>query len=149
MNDSNQCRAADSIAKAALRELAVRRQLFGLPPAGSPADRATLAKLETGGQEFWGENAHGRTVGLVVNAISRTHAEADVFEQARVAGVRATTARLVVDRELCRACGRNGAVRSMACQIGIEQLEIITPASRHWVDTKPISQHVGSIRLPR
>jgi hypothetical protein len=35
---------------------------------------------------------------------------------------------LTVDRDLCRACGLQGAVNSMAYQLGIEELEIITPS---------------------
>lgn len=97
---------------------------------GLQAGEGTLAKLEAGGQEFWGINAHGQPVPLRVNPISATHAEADAFSQAARAGVNGGPARLIVDRPLCQACGTFGAVRSMARQLGIDLLEIITPAGR-------------------
>jgi hypothetical protein len=88
-----------------------------------------LARLEVGGQEFWGINAHGQPVSpLSVNAISATHAEADAFAQAARAGVNGGTGTLTVDRALCLACGAFGAVRSMAGQLGLESLEVVTPA---------------------
>jgi RHS repeat-associated protein len=95
---------------------------------GLATGQGTLARLEVGAQEFWGINAHGQTVApLRVNAISATHAEADAFAQAARAGVNGGRGRLVVDRALCPACGTYGAVRSMARQLGLEFLEVVTP----------------------
>jgi RHS repeat-associated protein len=95
---------------------------------GLKAGEGTLARLEVAGQEFWGINAHGQGVApLSVNAISATHAEADAFAQAARAGVSGGTARLVVDRALCPACGTFGAVRSMARQIGLDSVDVVTP----------------------
>ncbi len=62
-----------------------------------------------------------------VNPISRTHAEVDAFQQAAAAGVSGTSGTLYVDRPLCMACGQNGAVRSVARQIGITDLTVVTP----------------------
>jgi hypothetical protein len=62
-----------------------------------------------------------------VNPISRTHAEADSFQQAANAGVSAPRARLTVDRPAGEACGPNGGVNGMARQLGIQELEVITP----------------------
>ena len=47
----------------------------------------TLACLDIGDQRFYGINAHGQNISLKVNPITRTHAEADVFQQAFNAGV--------------------------------------------------------------
>jgi RHS repeat-associated protein len=107
---------------------AAMRADLGLPAMGAEGSGA-LARLEAGGQEFWGINAHGQSVSpLSVNAISATHAEADAFAQAARAGVNGGTGRLIVDRALCPACGTFGAVRSMARQLGLESLEVVTPA---------------------
>ena len=87
----------------------------------------TLARLDVGGRSFYGINAHGQPVGLRVNAITRTHAEADAFQQAANAGVSGGRGTLYVDRALCAVCGPNGGVRGMARQLGLEELQVITP----------------------
>lgn len=129
----------------------------GLPPSGGPSPRAgpsaraaggvgglddlarfrgelglaegegTLARLDVGGRSFYGINAHGQPVNLRVNAITRTHAEADAFQQAANAGVSGGRGTLYVDRALCPACGPNGGVRGLMRQLGLEELEVITP----------------------
>lgn len=113
------------------QELAEYRRQLGLPSAGSESDRATVAKLEMGEGEFFGINSGSnpdrRRITLTVNPISWTHAEADVFQQAFDAGFRGGTGRLIVDRDLCRACGQNGGVKGMAKQLDMEQLEVISP----------------------
>ena len=126
-------RAAASVAKnakagEAFDDLAELRRGLGLPAAGSADDGATLARLELGGDKFYGINAHGQPVTLKVNAISKTHAETDAFQSALNAGGGGGKARLVVDRDLCQACGQNGAVKSMARQMGITELEVVTPS---------------------
>jgi len=83
--------------------------------------------LDVGGRNFYGINAHGQPVNLRVNAITRTHAEADAFQQAANAGVSGGRGTLYVDRALCPACGQNGGVRGMMRQLGLEELEVITP----------------------
>ena len=65
-----------------------------------------------------------------MNPISRSYAEADALQQAFDAGVRGGKARLVVDRDLCRACGQNGGVKGMARQLDLEELEVISPSGR-------------------
>jgi hypothetical protein len=65
---------------------------------------------------------------LTVNPISRTHAETDALQQAFDAGVRGGRVRLIVDRDLCRACGQNGGVKGMARQLDLEALEVISPS---------------------
>jgi hypothetical protein len=79
---------------------------------------------------FYGINAHGQPVTLEVNAISATHAETDAFQQAANAGVNGGAGQLFVDSELCGACGANGAVASLARQLGLDSLEVITPSGR-------------------
>ena len=124
----------------ALRDLADYRQQLGLPSAGSEDDRATIAKLEMNGESFFGINSANnlvrRTITLRVNPISRTHAEADAFQQAFDSGLRGGSARLIVDRDLCRACGQNGGVKGMAKQLDPEQLEVISPSGREVMKLK-------------
>jgi RHS repeat-associated protein len=114
-------------ARAGLDDLAAVRAELGPIPGGGLADGGVLARFEVGEQSFLGHNAHGQAISLRVNAITATHAEADVFQQAANAGVKGGAGRLFVDAELCGACGQNGGVRSMARQIGLESLEVITP----------------------
>lgn len=87
----------------------------------------TIALLEVGGRTFYGINAHGQPLNMKINAISASHAETDAFQQAFNSGVRGGTATLYVDRPLCPACGRNGGVRGLAKQLGLDSLKIVTP----------------------
>jgi MafB19-like deaminase len=122
------------------QELAAYREQLSLPPAGSETDRDTVAKLEIGGMVFFGVNSSSnptrRQITLRVNPISRTHAEADAFQQAYDLGIRGTKARLIVDRDLCRACGQNGGVKGMARQLDIEELEVISPSGYQLISLK-------------
>jgi MafB19-like deaminase len=122
------------------QELATYREQLGLPPAGSEIDRDTVAKLEIGGMVFFGVNSSSnptiRQITLRVNPISRTHAEADAFQQAYDLGIRSGKARLIVDRDLCRACGQNGGVKGMARQLDIEEIEIISPSGYQLISLK-------------
>lgn len=72
-----------------------------------------------------------------VNVISKTHAEADAFQQAKDTDIKGLKGRLIVDRDLCLACGLRGAVNSMAWQLGIEELEIITPSGSKTITVTP------------
>ena len=83
-----------------------------------------------------GSNPTPRQITLRVNPISRTHAEADAFQQAYDAGLRGGRARLIVDRDLCRACGQNGGVKGMARQLNLDELEIISPGGRELIKLK-------------
>lgn len=122
-------------------ELAEYRKSLGLSPAGSQADKSTIAKLEIGGKSFFGvnssDNPYPREIKFNVNPITKTHAEADAFQQAYDAGVKGGKARLIVDRDLCAACGLRGGVNSMAWQLGIEELEIIAPSGIRTIIVKP------------
>jgi len=111
-----------------LADLAQFRQELGPIPGGGLPDGGTLARLDIGGNSYYGINAHGTEITLNVNAITETHAEADAFQQAANAGITGDSATLYIDRELCGACGQNGGVNSMASQLGIKQLTIVTPS---------------------
>jgi MafB19-like deaminase len=115
-------------ARAGLNDLARFRAQLGPIPGGGMANGGVLARLDIGGRSFYGINAHGQRVTLRVNPISRSHAETDAFQQAFNGNLRGGNARLFVDAELCGACDRSGAVRSMARQLGIRQLDIVTPS---------------------
>ncbi|REJ88323.1 MAG: hypothetical protein DWQ35_19875 [Planctomycetota bacterium] len=114
-------------------ELAQFRRELDIPAAGAADDTFTLSKLEVGGKEFFGINAPGPKSTLQrVNPITATHAEADAIQQALNAGLkgRAAKATLYVDRAPCRACGRSGGLRSLARELGVQELEVISPAGR-------------------
>jgi hypothetical protein len=104
-------------------------------------DKSAIAKLEVGGQSFFGinssDNPYSREIKFHVNPITKTHAEADAFQQAYDAGIKGGKARLIVDRDLCTACGLRGGVNSMAWQLGIEELEIIAPSGSKTIIVKP------------
>ena len=127
--------------KSIFDELAEYRQRLGLPTAGSETDKSTIAKLEIGSQSFFGinsgSNLNPRQITFRVNPITKTHAEADAFQQAADAGIKGGKARLIVDRDLCAACGIRGGVNSMAWQLGIEELETITPSESKTITVKP------------
>jgi RHS repeat-associated protein len=111
-----------------LEQIAALRKDLNLMPVGTPqGEKTTLAKLEIGNANWFGISGHGQEVTLSVNAISEGHAEADVFQQALNSGVKGQEGTLYVDRPLCKACGQNGAVKSMARQVGLTHLTVITP----------------------
>jgi hypothetical protein len=109
-------------------ELARFRSGLGLSEASALRNTPTLARLEAGGQVFYGISG-GKDIALRVNIISKSHAEADVFNQAFKAGIRDGRAVLTVDSELCRACGVNGGVKSMAKQLGLSAITVIAPGT--------------------
>lgn len=112
-----------------------------MPAAGSETDKSTIAKIAIGNQNFFGinssSNPNPRQITFRVNPITKTHAEADAFQQAADAGIQGGKAVLIVDRELCAACGLRGGVNSMAWQLGIEELTIITPGGSKTITVKP------------
>lgn len=63
--------------------------------------------------------------------------QADAFQQALDAGIQSEKARLIVDRDLCAACGIRGGVNSLAWQLGIKELEIITPSETKIINVTP------------
>ena len=119
--------ASQGVAQTAFDQLSAFRRDLGMPAAGAAEDTGTLAKLEIGNTNFFGINAHGTKVGLRVNAISNTHAEIDALNQAFESGVKAEEAFLYVDRTPCQACDANGALRSIAKQMGLKRLVVGFP----------------------
>ncbi len=97
-----------------------------------------IAKLEIGDGSFFGINFGNNPycsqncwqITIQVNAITKQHAEADAFQQAIDAGITGEKARLIVDRDLCRACGENGGLKSIVKQLAISELEVIAPSGR-------------------
>jgi len=116
-----------------LDDLTARRAALGADPAG-PGVSPTLSRLDVEGMDaLYGTSGHGRPVSLTVNPISATHAETDVLQQlADLGGVGGTRATLYVDypARLCGACGRSGAVASMARQVGISELTVVWPGGQ-------------------
>ena len=112
----------------ALEQLAALRLDLNLPPPSGRGDVATLSKLEIGNTNFFGISAHGTDVKVIVNPISESHAEIDALNQAFEAGIIADEATLYVDNAMCAACGKNGAVRRVAEQLGLKKLTVRTPS---------------------
>jgi deoxycytidylate deaminase len=104
-----------------------------MPKAGSSADQHTAARLDISGQSFYGKNAHNRKVDIRVNAQTKTHAEADVFQQAKDAGLSGQRATLYVDRELCASCGDFGGVGSLLRGTNIKEVVVVTPRGKYLV----------------
>jgi hypothetical protein len=115
-------------AQEGLDDLARFRDELGPVPSANSPDGGVLSRLDVGGDSFYGINAHGQDVSMRVNNITRTHAEADAFQQAYNAGVRGGEGRLFVDADLCGACGTRGGVRGLARQLGLDRLEVVTPS---------------------
>ena len=113
-----------------LADLAARRADLGAPPAG-PGVSPTLSRLDVDGMTpLYGTSGHDQTVSLRVNPISRTHAETDVLQQlADLGGATGARATMYIDYPggLCGACGRSGAVLSMARQVGLGELQVVWP----------------------
>jgi RHS repeat-associated protein len=117
------------------KQLANYRARENMPVAGSAADEDTAARLAIGDRVFFGRNApaqQGRPVTLKpLNAITRTHAEGDVFQQAADAGLlNQAKAVLHVDRDLCDSCGLYGGLGSLIRAIGLKELIVYTPSGR-------------------
>ena len=110
-----------------LADLSRLRAQLGNVPGGGQINGGVVARLDAGGRSFYGINAHGQPTTLRANALTATHAEMDAFQQASNANMRGGIGRLFVDTELCKACGQNGGVRSLARQLGLDRLEIVTP----------------------
>ncbi|WP_431875413.1 DUF6531 domain-containing protein [Amycolatopsis sacchari] len=115
-------------------DLAAYRQRQGMPVAGSAEDAHTAARLDVDGQSFYGRNGHGMDIDIRANAQTKTHAEAQAFQEAKNAGVSGKTGTLYVDRDFCRACGPNGGVGSLMRGLGLERLEVHTPSGRYTID---------------
>jgi hypothetical protein len=132
--------------QAALRDLAAFRAREGMPVAGSAEDVHTAARLDVPGSDpLYGRNAHDLEITMRVNAQTRTHAEAQAFQQALNDGLKADRATMYVDRPLCDACGRYGGIGSMLRATGIKAVEIVAPDGRFLItaDRPSIPVRIG------
>ena len=113
-------------------ELAQFRQSKGLPAAGSTGDDSTAALLEVGDETFKGLNGAFQHTLERVNPITLTHAEANVVQQAVDAGLKGTAsvARMFVDRAICVPCGPKSGLRSLARNLGVDELIVYSPQGR-------------------
>lgn len=135
-----------------------------LKQSGVLKNEQTVAVLESDGVQIWGRNGWGADVGGytqlrnewmkgtlgrngeirgkdAVNNQTRYHAEGDVFfhlylyrKQHKIIGGKA---RLVVDRPFCDACGPDGGVRSLVEEVGLDELEVITPNGKEIIKPRP------------
>ncbi|AEV86836.1 SON protein [Actinoplanes sp. SE50] len=111
-------------------DLAAFRKRQGMPEAGTDADKDTAARLDVGGQIFYGRNGKGKVTDIPVNAYTRDHAEGDVFQQAKNAKITADRAVMYVDRPLCDGCGAYGGVGSLLRGTGIKEVVVVAPNGR-------------------
>lgn len=127
---AHDCGTGAAEAIGGLDDLAARRAAVGAAPAG-PGVAPTLSRLDVDGmRSIYGISGHGRAVTLRVNPISRTHAETDALQQlADLGGANGGRGTMFIDHPggLCGACDRRGAVRSMAKQVGLDELEVVWP----------------------
>jgi len=112
-------------------DLAKYRESQGMPVAGSADDKHTAGKLIIDDNEYYGRNGHGQQAAVKdafnANAQTATHAEGQVFYNAYTDGAQGTSATLITDRAACGACGYSGGIRSMAKQMGITDLTVVSP----------------------
>lgn len=115
--------------------LAARRAELGLPPAGAANDSATLSRLEVGGKSFDGINSGLQNPKADirldrVNAQTKTHAEGEAVQHAVDAGLagKSKRAEMWVDRDPCSSCGKYGGLRSLARNLGVEELVVHSPS---------------------
>jgi MafB19-like deaminase len=66
-------------------------------------------------------------IDIEVNAQTKGHAEADVFQQAKNEGISAATAQLYVDHPLCDSCGVKGGLGTLMRATGVKYLVAYTP----------------------
>ena len=103
----------------------------------------TLARLDVGGRSLLGRNSGavpgGTNVGLrPLNPITRTHAEAEVFQRFANKGFGGETGVLFVNRGFCASCGRNGGVGSLLRATGLQRVVAVTPDGTFIINaTKP------------
>ncbi len=100
---------------------------MGLSRNAIEGEGPAVARLDIGDQSFYGISAHGQPITLGTNSISRTHAEADAFQQALNAGVNGGIGQLYVDRALCPSCGVYNGVGTMMRRLGLQELQVSTP----------------------
>ena len=91
----------------------------------------TLARLDVGGRSLLGRNS-GAVAGVLtfpyaLNAVTRTHAEGEVFQRFFNKGFGGETGVLFVNRGFCASCGKNGGVGSLLRATGLDRVTAVTP----------------------
>ncbi|MGF7086570.1 hypothetical protein JOD24_000399 [Kroppenstedtia sanguinis] len=112
-------------------EVAEARKKFGLPLRSGDDDPYTVAIARGDGYEFASKNAHGNdkeiSKNLYMNAVSPTHAEADVmyslFLKRKAKGIVGGKAVITVDKKPCGFC--KGALVNMVEQSRLDELQVI------------------------
>ncbi len=87
----------------------------------------TTAKLLVDGRTFYGVSGHmdsKRKIALTPNIITRSHAEAHVFQKMKDAGLSPKRGIMIVDRKLCDPCDKSRGVRTLMEQTGMERLRV-------------------------
>jgi hypothetical protein len=129
------------------RRLAIFRRSAGMPVASLPGDNSTLALLQIGNQEIYGNNT--KTAGIPMSIVTfikellkdvyttsahtevLKHAEADALIQAFNTSVKATSATMYVDRKPCGFCsGKNfsgGSLKRLFPLVGLQNLTMWAP----------------------
>jgi len=117
------------------KKLEKERERLKLPKAGSHDDVSTLAILKINGKEYRGINSSAQDPKTKitlkkVNAITKTHAEAEAVQKAIDDGAAGTAedAELFVDRDPCKSCGPSGGLRSLARNLGVKRLTVHSPS---------------------
>jgi hypothetical protein len=109
-------------ANAGLMDLAQFRRALLLKPG-----EGTLARLDVGGQSFYGINAHGQDFvkppGVTFQSLR--HAEGDAFSQANLSGIRGGEGILYVDRKPCGWC--MSSLKGYARDLGLNRLTVVSP----------------------
>lgn len=85
---------------------------------------------------------------MPLNAQTRRHAEAEVFQQALNKGLQAEKVITYVDWKLCDACGPNGGIGSMLRATGISAVEVVVPDGRFLISANRPSVPVRIGDLP-
>ncbi|MEZ6134911.1 MAG: deaminase [Pirellulaceae bacterium] len=112
-----------------------------MSPLGTAAgDEQVLARLIVGHYQTWGVNKLARRSEPVYvlrkpNIATLEHAEGGALNAAALRSIptKGRRATLVTDVDPCDYCGRDGGVNSLAWQLGISELEIVSPAGRRFL----------------
>jgi hypothetical protein len=127
--------------QAALDRMAAGRQRMGMALLGTAeGDGQVLAKVIVDRRVAWGRNKLAREAEPVYvlkrpNIASLEHAEGEALNglALRRISTQGRRATLITDVEPCDWCGRNGGINSLAWQLGLKELDIISPSGRRFL----------------
>ena len=111
----------------AFKDLASFRNELGPDPTRTKPDGGTVARLDISGQELYGISGHGQPVSINANNFNFGHAEIDALQQAANKGIKAKTAVIYVDRDLCKYCRRVDGLPAAMQDLGLNQLIVHDP----------------------